>query len=203
MNQISLKNMDQTDEKNITAKVLDFLNLVSHRQSDRAYFDKQVEEDKLLRCIEAARLAPSACNSQPWTFVVVNDKELKNKIADSTSNRLLPLNHFTKQAPVHIVIVQEFANLTSSIGRAIKDKDYTLIDIGIAAEHFCLQAASEGLGSCMIGWFNEKKVKTLLNIPTNKRPLLIITLGYSADKMREKKRKSIEKIIRFNKYSDT
>ena len=203
MNQISLKNMDQTDEKNITAKVLDFLNLVSHRQSDRAYFDKQVEEDKLLRCIEAARLAPSACNSQPWTFVVVNDKELKNKIADSTSNRLLPLNHFTKQAPVHIVIVKEFANLTSSIGRAIKDKDYTLIDIGIAAEHFCLQAASEGLGSCMIGWFNEKKVKTLLNIPTNKRPLLIITLGYSADKMREKKRKSIEKIIRFNKYSDT
>lgn len=203
MNQISLKNMDQTDEKNITAKMLDFLNLVSHRQSDRAYFDKQVEEDKLLRCIEAARLAPSACNSQPWTFVVVNDKELKNKISDSTSNRLLPLNHFTKQAPVHIVIVQEFANLTSSIGRAIKDKDYTLIDIGIAAEHFCLQAASEGLGSCMIGWFNEKKVKTLLNIPTNKRPLLIITLGYSADKMREKKRKSIEKIIRFNKYSDS
>lgn len=202
MNLISLKNMDQTDEKNITAKVLDFLDLVSHRQSDRAYFDKQVEEDKLLRCIEAARLAPSACNSQPWTFVVVNDKELKNKIADSTSNRLLPLNHFTKQAPVHIVIVQEFANLTSSIGRAIKDKDYTLIDIGIAAEHFCLQAASEGLGSCMIGWFNEKKVKTLLNIPTNKRPLLIITLGYSADKMRKKKRKSIEKIIRFNKYSD-
>lgn len=195
--------MDQTDEKNITAKMLDFLNLVSHRQSDRAYFDKQVEEDKLLRCIEAARLAPSACNSQPWTFVVVNDKELKNKISDSTSNRLLPLNHFTKQAPVHIVIVQEFANLTSSIGRAIKDKDYTLIDIGIAAEHFCLQAASEGLGSCMIGWFNEKKVKTLLNIPTNKRPLLIITLGYSADKMREKKRKSIEKIIRFNKYSDS
>ena len=195
--------MDQTDEKNITAKVLDFLNLVSHRQSDRAYFDKQVEEDKLLRCIEAARLAPSACNSQPWTFVVVNDKELKNKIADSTSNRLLPLNHFTKQAPVHIVIVKEFANLTSSIGRAIKDKDYTLIDIGIAAEHFCLQAASEGLGSCMIGWFNEKKVKSLLNIPENKRPLLIITLGYSADKMREKKRKSIEKIIRFNKYSDS
>ncbi len=203
MNQISLKNMDQTDEKNITAKVLDFLNLVSRRQSDRAYFDKQVEEDKLLRCIEAARLAPSACNSQPWTFVVVNDKELKNKIADSTSNRLLPLNHFTKQAPVHIVIVQEFANLTSSIGRAIKDKDYTLIDIGIAAEHFCLQAASEGLGSCMIGWFNEKKVKSLLNIPTNKRPLLIITLGYSSDALREKKRKSIEKIIRFNKYSDS
>lgn len=195
--------MDQTYERNKTTNVFDFLNLVTKRQSDRAYLDKQVEEDKLLRCIEAARLAPSACNSQPWTFVVVNDKELKNKIADTTSNRLLPLNHFTKQAPVHIVVVQEFANLTSSIGRAIKDKDYTLIDIGIAAEHFCLQAASEGLGSCMIGWFNEKKVKLLLNIPMNKRPLLIITLGYSADKLRGKKRKSIGKITRFNKYSDS
>lgn len=195
--------MDQTYYRNKTTNVFDFLNLVTNRQSDRAYLDKQVEEDKLLRCIEAARLAPSACNSQPWTFLVVNDKELKNKIADTTSNRLLPLNHFTKQAPVHIVVVKEFANLTSSIGRVIKDKDYTLIDIGIAAEHFCLQAASEGLGSCMIGWFNEKKVKSLLNIPTNKRPLLIITLGYSADKLRKKKRKSIEKITRFNKYSDS
>lgn len=194
--------MDQKIERNKTSS-FHFLNLVSNRQSDRAYLDKLVEEDKLLRCLEAARLAPSACNSQPWTFVVVNDKILKNKIADTTSNRLLPLNHFTKQAPVHIVIVQEFANLTSSIGRAIKDKDYTLIDIGIAAEHFCLQAASEGLGSCMIGWFNEKKVKSLLNIPANKRPLLIITLGYSADTLREKKRKSIEKITRFNNYSDS
>jgi len=195
--------MDQTYYRNKTTNVFDFLNLVTNRQSDRAYLDKQVEEDKLLRCIEAARLAPSACNSQPWTFLVVNDKELKNKIADTTSNRLLPLNHFTKQAPVHIVVVKEFANLTSSIGRVIKDKDYTLIDIGIAAEHFCLQAASEGLGSCMIGWFNEKKVKLLLNIPMNKRPLLIITLGYSADKLRGKKRKSIGKITRFNKYSDS
>lgn len=194
--------MDQKIERNKTSS-FHFLNLVSNRQSDRAYLDKLVEEDKLLRCLEAARLAPSACNSQPWTFVVVNDKILKNKIADTTSNRLLPLNHFTKQAPVHIVIVQELANLTSSIGRAIKDKDYTLIDIGIAAEHFCLQAASEGLGSCMIGWFNEKKVKSLLNIPANKRPLLIITLGYSADTLREKKRKSIEKITRFNNYSDS
>lgn len=195
--------MDPKIERNNRTSSRDFLKLVAYRQSDRAYLDKQVEEDKLLRCIEAARLAPSACNSQPWTFVVVNDNELKNKIADTTSNRLLPLNHFTKQAPVHIVIVQEFANLTSSIGRAIKDKDYTLIDIGIAAEHFCLQAASEGLGSCMIGWFNEKNVKSLLNIPANKRPLLIITLGYSADTLREKKRKSIEKITRFNNYSDS
>ncbi len=193
--------MDQSKKPKGDYSASDFLKLVLNRQSNRAYFDTPVEKDKLFRCLEAARLAPSACNSQPWTFIIVDEKDLKNKIADTTSNRLLPLNHFTKQAPIHIIIVQEFPNLTSSIGRAIKDKDYTLIDIGIAAEHFCLQAATEGLGSCMIGWFNEKKVRSLLNIPTNKRPMLIITLGYPSDSLREKKRKSIEKITRFNNYS--
>lgn len=192
--------MAQTDNQNSDNKTFDFLNLVLKRQSNRAYLDKQVEEDKLLRCLEAARLAPSACNSQPWTFIVINEKELKNKIADTTSNRLLPLNHFTKQAPVHIVIVQESANITSTIGGAIQDKNYPLIDIGIAAEHLCLQAAAENLGSCMIGWFNEKKVKSLLDIPANKRPLLIITLGYPSDLLRKKKRKNKEKIIRYNNY---
>jgi nitroreductase len=193
--------MDQSKKPKNNRSGSDFLQLVINRQSNRAYFDSPVEKDKLFRCLEAARLAPSACNSQPWTFIVVDEKELKNKIADATSNHLLPLNHFTKKAPVHVVIVQESPNITSSIGGAIKDKDYTLMDIGIAAEHFCLQASTEGLGSCMIGWFNEKKVKSLLGIPNNKRPLLIITLGYPADSSRIKKRKSIEKITRFNNYS--
>ena len=193
--------MDQSKKLKNNCSGSDFLQLVISRQSNRAYVDSPVEKDKLFRCIEAARLAPSACNSQPWTFIVVDEKELKNKIADATSHHLLPLNHFTKQAPIHVVIVQESPNITSSIGGAIKDKDYTLMDIGIAAEHFCLQASTEGLGSCMIGWFNEKKVRSLLGIPNNKRPLLIITLGYPADSSRIKKRKNIEKITRFNNYS--
>ncbi len=179
---------------------IDFLALTKLRQSDRAYLDKPVEKEKLMKCLEAARLAPSACNSQPWTFIVVNDVDLKNKVAEATANALLPLNHFTKQAPIHVVIVQELPKLITLVGSAIKDKEYPLIDIGIAAEHFCLQAASEGLGSCILGWFNEKRIKQLLNIPANKRPLLIITLGYPAKPTREKKRKELEKIIRFNRY---
>ncbi|NOY37139.1 MAG: nitroreductase [Chlorobi bacterium] len=177
-----------------------FLTLALKRQSDREYSDRPVEKEKLLRCLEAARIAPSACNSQPWTFIVVDDPELKNKIADATSNRLLPLNHFTKQAPVHVVIVQEKAKLTSSLGGAIKDKEYPLMDIGIAAEHFCLQAASEGLGTCMLGWFNEKKVKKFLDIPASKRALLIITLGYSKQDTRKKQRKELKDITRHNNY---
>ena len=122
-------------------------------------------------------------------------------MADATQDRLIPMNHFTKQAPVHIVIVREKANLTSNIGQVIKNKEYPLIDIGIAVEHLCLQAVEEGLGTCIIGWFNEKKVKKLLGIPASKRAELIITLGYPAnEQIREKKRKTLEEICVFNKY---
>jgi len=181
--------------------ITDFLQLAQKRQSDRAYIDKPVEKDKIMRCLEAARLAPSACNSQPWTFIVVDDPEIKNNVAKATSNQILPLNHFSRQAPVHVVIVQERPKLISTIGGAIKDKEYPLMDVGIAAEHFCLQATNEGLGTCLLGWFDETKVKSLLDIPRNKRPLLIITVGYSNQPNRLKKRKPMNEIIRFNNYN--
>lgn len=183
-------------------KGTDFLSIARARQSDRSYHtDKEVEKEKILKCIEAARIAPSACNAQPWKFIIVDDPVLKNKIADATSNRLLPLNHFTKQAPVHVVIVREPANITSRLGQVIKDKDFPVMDIGIAAEHFCLQAVGEGLGTCMLGWFDEPKVKKLLNIPASKRAELIITVGYPASPNRTKKRKPVEEIIAFNGYT--
>ncbi len=182
---------------------IDFLKLVKDRQSDRRYSDKPVEKEKLMRCLEAARLAPSACNSQPWTFIVVDDPELKNKVAKETSGGVLPLNHFTSQAPVLITMVLEKPNITCGFGEMVKDKRFTLMDIGIAASHFCLQAAAEGLGSCMLGWFNEKKVGNLLNIPKSKRPMLIITLGYPAGKKRKKIRKKPEEVFRYNSYSNS
>ncbi len=178
----------------------DFLKLAEERQSDRKYHDKPVEEEKLARCLEAARLAPSACNAQPWKFIVVNDADLKNAIAEQTTGKLVPINHFTKQAPVHVVIVMEKPNITSGFGEIVKDKKYTLMDVGIAASHFCLQAEAEKLGTCMIGWFDEKKVREMLKIPKNKRPMLIITLGYPAGRKRKKIRKKPEDIICYNSY---
>ncbi|NOQ28043.1 MAG: nitroreductase, partial [Bacteroidales bacterium] len=130
----------------------------------------------------------------------VDQEDLKNKIADCTSSKILGMNHFTKQAPIHIVIIEEKANFTSSAGSLIKNKIFPLIDIGIAAEHICLQAASEGLGTCMLGWFNEPKVKKLLNIPKAKRVPLIITLGYPASETREKRRKDLDDIVSYNSY---
>ncbi len=179
----------------------DFLDLVYHRQSDRAFdVSRPVEKEKIERILEAACLAPSACNAQPWHFIVVDDPELKNKVADATSEKLLGMNHFTKQAPVHIIVVEEKVNLTSGIGGWVTDKHFAFLDIGIAAAHIVLAARSEGLGSCILGWFDEKKMRKLLNIPSSKRVLLDIVIGYSVQETRQKKRKQSNETISWNSY---
>lgn len=178
-----------------------FLYLVANRESVRSYTDTPVEHEKIERILETARLAPSACNAQPWKFIVVDNPELKNKLADATSNKVFGLNHFSKQVPVHIVIVMEPANFTSKFGSMVKQKHFPLIDIGIAAEHICLAAVAEGLGTCMIGWFDEPAVRKLLSIPPKSRPVLIITLGYPAKpEVREKRRKTLKEVVRYNSY---
>jgi nitroreductase len=175
--------------------------LVNKRQSVRGYKNQPVEKEKILRCIEVARLAPSACNSQPWKFIIVDDPALKDQVAELTTTGMLPINHYTRQAPVIIVLVMEKPNLTSKIGSVIWNKPYNLIDIGISAIQFCLQATAEGLGTCILGWFNEKKVKKLLNIPMSGRAALIITVGYpSSDEIRPKQRKKIEDTFSYNEY---
>lgn len=180
---------------------MSFFDLVMKRQSDRAFDpDRPVEREKLNRILEAAQFAPSACNAQPWKFIVVENQDLRYQIADATSNRLLSINHFTKQAPVHLVIVEEPANFSSSIGSFFKKKHFPHIDIGIVAEHICLAAAEEGLGSCMIGWFDEKKIKKILNIPSSRTVVLDIVLGYSTQPLRTKKRKDIKDIVSFDTY---
>ena len=99
---------------------MDFKFLVLTRQSDRSYLDKPVEAEKLDKILECARLAPSACNAQPWHIILVNDPKIKDQLADATSEKILGMNHFTKQAPIHLVLVEEPANLSSSIGGWIK-----------------------------------------------------------------------------------
>jgi nitroreductase len=176
------------------------LELIKTRQSDRCYLDKPVEKEKIERIAEAGRLAPSACNSQPWKFIIVDDHALLLKLAEAASAKLLGMNSFVSQAPAQIVVVREKANMSSRVGATIKNRDYSLIDIGIASENICLQAAAEGLGSCMIGWFDEKMVKKILKIPAGKRVELLITIGYPAKETREKKRKPYGEVVSVNKY---
>ena len=180
---------------------MDFLNLVKKRQSTRRYLDKPVERDKIERCIEAARLAPSSTNTQPWKFIVVDNPELKEKVAKKTFNQIVSFNRFSLQVPVLIVITSNRMNLSNKITQTLKKRELTPIDIGIAATHITLQAAEEGLGTCFMGWFDEKGVKKLLNIPASKRVELIIAMGYPAsDIIRTKTRKKLHEIMEYNHY---
>ena len=177
-----------------------FLELVQSRQSDRAYLDTPVEREKIERILEAVHLAPSACNAQPWKFIVVTNPEKRMQVAEATSNKVLSMNHFSRHAPVQVVVLEESANFTSNLGGWISKKHYPHIDLGIAAAHISLAAADEGLGSCIIGWCDEKKVQKTLDIPKNKRVMLIILLGYSSQPLREKKRKPMQEIVSWEKY---
>lgn len=185
----------------INDPLMDFLELVKKRQSTRKYdTEKPVEREKIARILEAGRLSPSACNAQPWHFIVVDDPELKNKVADAASARLLGMNHFTKQAPVHILIIEEKVNFTSSFGGIVKNKHFAHLDIGIAAAHICLAAEAEGLSTCILGWFDESKIRKLVNVPKSRRILLDIVVGYPAERVREKKRKPTDEVISYNTY---
>jgi nitroreductase len=178
---------------------MNFDELVLERQSDRKYdTSKAVEDEKLMECIVSAGLAPSACNAQPWKFVVVNDKTLKAEVGNCAAS--MGMNKFCLDAPAIVALVLEKPNFTSKIGSFLQDKEYTLIDTGIVAYHFCLKASDLGLGTCMIGWFNEKKVKKLLGIPSSKRILLLITVGYRVGDLRKKTRKKLSDIYSIDKY---
>jgi len=179
----------------------DLLELVKRRQSDRAYdASRPVEQDKIDYILEVARMAPSACNAQPWKFVVVTDPVIRQKTASAIADRSLGMNHFAYQAPVLIVLIEEQPNLSSRTGGFIKQKHFPDTDLGIAAAHITLAAAEQGLGTCILGWFDEKRIREVLDIPSSKRPMLVITLGYSAQPIREKKRKRMDEVVSLNKY---
>lgn len=154
---------------------MDFSELVRKRQSDRRYEERAVPRELVMRCIEAARLAPSACNSQPWHFVAVDDPQLKARLARAAEG--LGMNRFAAEAPVIVAVVLEKMNVTARIGSMLKRKDYSLLDVGIAVEHFCLQAAELGLGTCILGWFDESQAALLLGVPRGRRIPLLVTVA--------------------------
>lgn len=180
---------------------MDFLKLINTRESTRVYLDNKVERGKLEKCIEAARLAPSACNSQPWRFIVVDEDNMVGSIRKTIYDPLIKMNKFALEAPAFIVAVFEKPNITSKIGGMIKGKDFTILDVGMACEHICLEATEQGLGTCMIGWFKEKEIKALLNIPKDKTIALVISIGYPKSEIpRKKVRKDLMEILSYNKY---
>ncbi len=174
----------------IKETIMDFKDLVLKRQSCRKYLSKPVEQEKIDLCLEAARNAPSACNSQPWRFIVESGAE-KDKLAQEAFGQLLPRNSFAKEAPVLVVAVMEKGSFVSVVGGCLMGVQFALFDIGMACEHFMLQAAELGLGTCCLGVFNAKNVEKQLGLSKDQKAAMMISVGYAADEMiRPKLRKT-------------
>ncbi|MFC1907806.1 nitroreductase family protein [Chloroflexota bacterium] len=178
------------------------LDLIKHRKSVRDFLDKPVEREKIMMCLEAARLAPSACNSQPWKFIIVDDKQLKDKLCKAAFSGVYSMNSFCKMAPVIVGIISEKSMFLARLGGMFRGTKYCLLDIGITGEHFVLQAEDLSLGTCWIGWFNERAVKSVLNIPRQKKLDVLIALGYyDREKLDpDHGREPMDKIVSFNSY---
>ncbi len=178
-----------------------FLQLVVGRQSVRKFIDKPVERQKILTCIEAARLAPSAENVQPWRFLVLDDRLVINEFGQHAFSGIYQYSRWASRAPVLITICAELDWLANRVGKEIQGTRYYLIDIGIAGEHLVLQAQELGLSTCWIGWFHAKKAKKFLKIPRAWKVIALIALGYPQKKLKQqRKKKKIEEILYFNHY---
>lgn len=173
-----------------------FYELASKRQSCRNYSDKPVEKDKLMQCINAALIAPSACNGQPWHYTLVTNRETASKLAKALQSG--GMNKFADKAPVFAVITETASNASATLGGKLKHQDYSSMDIGISAAHFVLQAEDLGLSTCIIGWFSENDLKSLLSIKDSYRVRLVIAVGYKdeSDKFRTKKRKPQDEVLK-------
>ena len=182
---------------------MSLIDLIRSRRSIRNFADQSVSREEITRCLEAARLAPSACNAQPWTFVVADTPEVKDRLADAAFGGIYANNRFCKEAAVLVAVVSEKANFMSRIGGQFRGTHYYLIDVGIAIEHFVLQAEELGLATCWVGWFNETGVKRVLGIPRERKVDILLALGHAAKAAAgSHDRVPLAQMSAFNRYSD-
>lgn len=168
------------------------LEVIQKRRSVRKYKEDPIPEKDLMRVLEAARLAPSGKNFQPWKFIIVKDKALKEKLAQASAGQF-----FMAEAPIIIVGCGFPDNCYAHMGRYMKSWS---VDVTIALEHLILQAQEEGLGTCWIGSFEEEEVKAILNIPENVKVLALTPLGYPDEIPRFRGRKSLDEIISYDRF---
>ena len=174
---------------------MNFTEIALARQSCRSYDEtKSVEPEKIRAMLEAARLAPSACNGQPYHFTVCTGETAK---AVAAATRGPALNKFAQQAPGMIVISEEPYVSSAAAGAKIKNNDYRSIDIGITCAYLTAEATAQGLSTCILGWFDDEKLRDLCSLSYPVR--LAITVGYAKedDKLREKKRKPVDELVTF------
>ena len=174
---------------------MDFLELAKLRQSCRAYDEtREVEPEKLQAILEAGRLAPSACNSQPYRITVCQGEKAKEAAAAVSG---MGRNSFAAQAPVRLLLSEENYNKSAALGAKLKKNDYRSLDIGILTAYLTSEAAGLGLATCILGWLDSEKLQTLANLEHPVR--LVIALGYAkeGDSLREKKRKALKELVQY------
>jgi nitroreductase len=172
---------------------MDFLTIAQNRQSCRSYDENRpVEQEKLDAILEAVRLAPSACNGQPYHLTICRGEAAK-EVAKATMG--MGMNKFAAQAPILIVISEMPYVKSAALGAKLKKNDYRSIDIGIAAAYLTAEATGQGLGTCILGWLDDDKLRNICGLQFPAR--LDITLGYPRedDKLRSKKRKEISELV--------
>ena len=181
---------------------MSFLDLAISRESVREYKKGAlINRADLTSCVEAARLAPSACNSQPWKFIVVDSPDLVERIPHEVLSGAYKMNSFARGASAFIVITSEKIKAAAWAGGKLMRTDFRRIDIGIACAHLVLEAEDLGIGTCILGWFNKRRLKKMLSIPRSSKIELLISLGYplTASK-RQKRRKPPKETVAFNQY---
>ncbi|MDA8131563.1 MAG: nitroreductase family protein [Elusimicrobia bacterium] len=176
-----------------------FLALAAARRSIRSYRPDPVERAKLDICLEAARLAPSACNAQPCRFVVIDEPALKEKFCSAAFGGVYAACKFAAKAPAMVAVVSDTGKLTAWLGNQVQDTNFRLVDVGIAAEHFVLAAAEQGLGTCWLGWFNARAAGKALGIGPGRRIQVLISIGYPAESPAPRPRKTKEQFSSYNK----
>ena len=150
--------------------------------------------------LQAAVLSPSACNSQPWRYIAVDEPQRVEQLAQCVQDT--GMNKFAANATAFVVALEGKQNLTAKVGESLKNQKYSGVDLGLSVAHLVLTAQDLGLASCILGWFNERKIKMLLGIPKTRRIRLVIALGYAMpnDPLREKQRKKFDEVVSFNKF---
>jgi len=178
-----------------------FQQLIHSRRSIRRYIPRPVERDKILACLDAARIAPSASNSQTWRFLVIDDPDLKTRFAKVAFSGIYANCRFAVEAPVLILITAKLDFVTHQLGKQIQGIPFFLIDIGISGEHLILQAEEFGLGTCWIGWFDMRKTRKFFKIPRTFKIVSLISMGYYEKRPpRDRVRKPLDEIAWFNRF---
>lgn len=172
---------------------MNFTEIAETRQSCRSYDPgREVEEEKLQVILRAGQLAPSACNGQPYHFSLCCG-DAATQVAKACMG--MGMNKFAPDAPVMLVISEKPYCKSAALGAKVKNNDYRSIDIGIAAAYITAEATAQGLGSCILGWFDDAEIRKICKLDGAVR--LVITLGYAkeGDKLRTKKRKDLQELV--------